>query len=138
VRLRRSLLLEGGPPVVAVRAPHATLSLETARSKPERARGLMGRRVLAAHHGMLFVFARDAVQYFWMKGTLVPLDMVFVSGKGVVTSVAAHVPVPSPGAPDTRLPRRQGRGRYVIELPAGEAARDGVRFGVNLRIPPFP
>lgn len=125
-------------PVVAVRAPYATLSLETARSEAERERGLMGRRVLAAHHGMLFVFEREATQYFWMKETLVPLDMVFVSGRGVVTSVAARVPAPLPGTPEARLPRRQGRGRYVIELPAGEAARDGIRSGINLRIPPFP
>jgi len=126
------------PPVVAVRAPYATLLLETARSAAERERGLMGRRVLAAHHGMLFVFEREATQYFWMKNTLVPLDMLFVSRRGVVTSVAARVPAPSPGTPEARLPRRQGRGRYVIELPAGEAARDGIRSGVNLRIPPFP
>jgi len=49
-----------------------------------------------------------------------------------VRSVAAKVPVVSEDAPDDAIPRRSGSAKYVIELPAGEAAKDGIAPGVHL------
>ncbi|HEY8297600.1 MAG TPA: DUF192 domain-containing protein [Candidatus Baltobacteraceae bacterium] len=114
---------------IVLRAPAAALRLEVADTEPARERGLMNRTFLAAHTGMLFVFDRDRPVEFWMKNTLVPLDMVFVGSDGVVRSVAARVPATSLSTPDARIPRRDGSGKYVIELPAGEAMLDGIRPG---------
>jgi uncharacterized membrane protein (UPF0127 family) len=85
---------------------------------------------------MIFVFAGpERVQDFWMKNTLVPLDMVFVSFGGVVTSVARDVPATPRDTSDDRVARRSGRGLYVIELGAGDAALHGIVRGTKLVLP---
>lgn len=119
--------------MVTVHAPHAALRLEIAATESARERGLMDRNVLPPRTGMLFIFPDDGPVEFWMKNTRVPLDMVFVGRDGLVRSVADAVPVVPAQTPDGDIPRRRGRARFVIELPAGEAARDGLRPGVLLR-----
>ena len=85
---------------------------------------------------MIFVFAPPAgPQSFWMKNTLIALDMVFVDADGTVTNVAADVPATPAGTSDDRIARRAGRGLYVIELGAGDAARHRVVSGSHLAIP---
>jgi uncharacterized protein len=121
------------PGSLIVHAPHAVLRLEIASNEVDRERGLMFRTSLPAHTGMLFVFDTDAPVAFWMKNTLLPLDMVFVAADGRVRSVASNVPIASAGIPNADIPRRYGVAKYVIELPAKEAARDGIMPGTRLR-----
>ncbi|MGH7738426.1 MAG: DUF192 domain-containing protein [Candidatus Tyrphobacter sp.] len=71
---------------------------------------------------------------FWMKNTLVPLDMIFIDSGGTVRKILANVPVVVPGTPDGKIPRERGLAQYVIELPVGEATRDGIKVGTRLRI----
>ncbi len=117
---------------VTVRAPKATLTLEVARTDDERAQGLMNRTVLAAHSGMIFAFKSDAPVAFWMKDTLIPLDMIFIAADGTVRTVFAWVKTVPPGLPDDKIPNEQGRAKFVIELNAGEAAADGITVGTRL------
>jgi len=119
-------------PTIAVHAPYATLVLQVAQTENERETGLMSVTDLPTHTGMVFVFETDQPVEFWMKDTLVPLDMVFVAADGTVRSVAANVPVVPEDAPDDAIPRRGGTAKYVIELPAGEASEDGIAPGVRL------
>jgi uncharacterized membrane protein (UPF0127 family) len=123
-----------------VETPQATLHLAVAATEEQREHGLMGVPFLPVRQGMLFAFpdATDQARNFWMKNTITSLDMVFVKGDGTVSSIAAHVPATAPGTPDEKVARRSGAGRYVIELGAGEAARDGLAPGVLLRIPALP
>jgi uncharacterized protein len=123
-------------PVIVLQAPQATLRLEVARNDPQREHGLMDRTSLPAHTGMLFVFDNDGPVTFWMKDTLIPLDMVFVAADGTVRLVDAAVPPAPRNAPDPAIPIEPGAGKYVIELPSGEAARDGIKRGTRLTIPP--
>jgi hypothetical protein len=122
-------------PIVVVRAPYADLHLEVARTESEREIGLMDRTAMAAHTGMVFVFDQDAPVEFWMKDTLVPLDMVFVAPDGTVRTVYANVATVAPSLPDDRIPREAGVAKYVIELAAGEAQRDGIAAGIRLALP---
>jgi uncharacterized protein len=119
-------------PVIAVHAPYAALTLQVAKTEGQRETGLMSVTDLPQHTGMVFVFDADLPVEFWMKDTLVPLDMVFVAADGTVRSVAAKVPVVPEDSPDDAIPRRSGTAKYVIELPAGEAAKDGITPGVHL------
>lgn len=124
--------------VIAIAAPKANLQLEVARTEPQREHGLMDRTVLPPHTGMIFVFEADGPVDFWMKDTLVPLDMIFVAADGTVRKVYANVPVVSPKLPDAQIPLEGGAAKYVIELPAGEAAQDGIAPGVVLSVRDVP
>ncbi len=125
-------------PPTRVLAPLAELRLETATTPAQRERGLMGRTRLAPHTGMLFVFDSDGPVSFWMKDTLIPLDMIFVATDGTVRDVFTDVrPVPRDTA-DAAIPLESANARYVIELAAGEAARDGIVCGVRLHFAGAP
>jgi len=136
------VLLAAGLATVVIHAPQADLTLEVARTDTQRERGLMDRTSVAPHTGMIFVFERDELVQFWMKRTLVPLDMIFVGGDGSVRRVFANVPTVAPSLPDNAIPREGAQAKYVIELHAGEAAKDGIAAGVKLDMrgvpPPQP
>ena len=131
-------LLAAALAVVTIHAPKADLRLEVARTGAQREHGLMNRTSLPPHTGMIFVFPQDGPLTFWMKNTLVPLDMVFVGSDGTVRLVDANVAVVSRSLPDDQIPLENGSGKYVIELPAGEAAQDGIITGIRLNLADVP
>jgi uncharacterized protein len=106
--------------------------VEIAKDDASRARGLMDRRYMPADHGMLFEFDREAPEAFWMKDTYIPLDMIFISGAGVVTNIAANAEPLSERAIPSGPPCAA-----VLELNGGEAARIGLRVGDRVRHPFF-
>ncbi len=118
---------------IVVRAPKAALRLQVARTEDQRERGLMSVTSLKPHTGMVFVFDTDGPVAFWMKDTLIPLDMVFIAQNGIVRKVFANVSVVPQTMTDDAIPREQGNAKYVIELAAGEAAKDGLRQGARVR-----
>ena len=118
-------LLDGA--VAAVRSP---LPVVTASAPAVTFR-------LRPQHGMIFVFAENRDWEFWMKNTLVPLDMLWVDDNGEITTVAARVPASTRDTPDDAVARRRGRGRYVIELASGEASTDNLKVGTRLKLPPL-
>jgi uncharacterized membrane protein (UPF0127 family) len=121
---------------LAVRAPRGELELVPVTTAATRERGLMCVVRVPPARGMLFAFTPpDRVQNFWMKNTLVALDMVFVTASGTVSTVAARIPPTPDGTPDDVVARRQGLGQFVIELGAGEAARHGITSGTKLVLP---
>lgn len=117
---------------IALQAPRAQLRVQVAKTGPERARGLMGVTKLRTHTGMLFIFEKDEPVAFWMKDTLIPLDMVFIAADGTVRRVYARVPVVSRTLPDDKIPLEQASAKYVIELPSGEASHDGITPGSHI------
>lgn len=119
-------------PTIVAHAPNATLTLQVAKTASERELGLMSVTKLRAHTGMVFVFDEDAPIEFWMKDTLIPLDMVFVAADGTVRSVAVNVPVVPTDTADDKIPRRDGSAKFVIELAADEAKVDGIVPGTKL------
>jgi uncharacterized protein len=123
---------------IVVHAPKADLHLEVARTAQQREYGLMNRTSLPPHTGMIFVFAQDDQVAFWMKDTLIPLDMVFVGADGTVRLVDANVATVPAALPDGQIPLENGKAKYVIELPAGEAARDGIVTGTRLDLAEVP
>jgi uncharacterized protein len=119
----------------------SALDIETARgvqhfavevvATPEaQSRGLMFRRSLAADAGMLFPFGADAPRSFWMKNTILPLDMIFIRSTGEIVAIAENtvpyslkpISPPEPAA-------------AVLELNAGTVARLGIKRGDHVRHP---
>ena len=120
-----------------VRTPRGTLRLAVANTEAAREHGLMNVPFVPAGQGMIFVFPDgDQQRGFWMKDTITPLDMVFVRSDGTISDVEVNVPATPPKSPDERIARRNGVGRYVIELGAGQAGQYGLLPGSRLVIPP--
>jgi len=115
----------------------AVLHLAVADTPNARDLGLMCVLRLRPQHGMIFVFPQAAIWEFWMKRTLVPLDMVWLDDAGNITTLKSNVPASDLDTPDARVARRRGFGRFVIELSAGEAVRQHLKIGSNLRLPPL-
>jgi uncharacterized protein len=133
-----SLLLAAALQTVVVHAPEADLTLEVARTEAQREHGLMDRTVIAPHTGMIFVFDSDQLLAFWMKDTLVPLDMIFLSPDGEVRQIYPNVNVVPSDMPNEQIPREAGYGKYVIELASGEAVKDGIEIGTKLDLRGVP
>lgn len=108
------------------------IQLEVAKTPQEQEVGLMGRTSLGDDRGMLFVFSPARPTQFWMKNTLINLDMVFLN-KGVVKSIAVNVPPctsdPCPTYGSTRDVIDQ-----VIELRGGRSADLGLKAGDRVSV----
>ena len=102
--------------------------VEVMRTPAEHERGLMFRQALGRDEGMLFVFPDAADHAFWMKNTLIPLDMIFVDAAGVVVGIVENA------GPMTTTPRTVGvPSRYVLEVNGGWSAAQGVARGDRVR-----
>lgn len=110
----------------------AKIKAELAITPQETEKGLMFRKELAKNRGMLFVFEKDESRMFWMKNTLIDLDMVFITSDGIVNNVAERVPHSYVYTPDNQVEVRGGFGRYVLELAAGSAKEHNITEGSKI------
>ncbi len=120
-------------------APKATLGdrvffLEIADTPEERSRGLMERASLPLDQAMLFVFETEALWAFWMKNTLIPLDILWMSSTLEVVDIQTMYP--EPGKTDAELTRYTPRGaaRYVMEMNAGLAQSYQLSRGMRVTL----
>jgi uncharacterized membrane protein (UPF0127 family) len=109
-----------------------TFSTEFAADDASREHGLMDRTELKPDHSMLFFFTDDEPRAFWMKNTLIPLDILYFDGAGKLVSMQLNAQ-PCKADPCAIYPS-DGNARYVLELPAGTAGRLGLKLGEPLTI----
>jgi uncharacterized membrane protein (UPF0127 family) len=110
----------------------AAYSVELALTPEEQTLGLMFRESLPERTGMLFLFPETAPHHFWMKNTMIPLDMIWMDDSGGVVFISANTPPckadPCPNyGPD-------GPVRTVLEIAGGKAEKEGVRVGTVLKV----
>ncbi|HEX6179139.1 MAG TPA: DUF192 domain-containing protein [Thermoanaerobaculia bacterium] len=107
------------------------VNVELAIDPETRAQGLMYRDRLAENAGMLFFFEESSVQSFWMKNTMIPLDIIWIDEQRRVVHVKENVP---PCRSDPCPSYDPGvAARYVLELGGGVARKHGVAAGAQLR-----
>jgi uncharacterized membrane protein (UPF0127 family) len=107
--------------------------IELARTQEEHMRGLMYREKLAPDAGMLFINERASVQTFWMKNTLIPLDMIFIGADKRIVGIVADA------EPQTLTPRRVAApSQYVLEIGGGLSAKLGIRAGQPVELQDVP
>ena len=105
---------------------------ELATTSEERSRGLMYRESLAMDDGMLFVYPSEGIYQFWMKNTLIPLDMIWISSARKIVNINRsaqpcqpdYCPAINPGA----------ESQYVLEINGGLSDRLGFEVGDDVLI----
>jgi uncharacterized membrane protein (UPF0127 family) len=104
------------------------ISVEIAIDDEQRAQGLMYRKSLEDGKGMIFVFDRDQIMSFWMKNTLIPLSIAFITSDGRILEIHDMEPL------DLSSTRSNRSARYALEVPQGWFSRAGISVGDRLRL----
>ncbi len=110
-------------------------NLEIAATEPERAQGLSGRSTLCPTCGMLFIFDKEGIYPFWMKDTLIPLDMIWLDGSGKIVSMTTAQPQPGAKLWELKTYPNTSPAKYVIELNAGDFLKNNLKLGQIIAIP---
>ncbi len=113
-------------PRVALTAGMYRIDAQVASTPTQRQIGLMQRRDMPAHEGMLFVFEQPGVQCFWMKNTPLPLTAAFVADDGTIVNLADMQPL----SEDSHCSAKPVR--YVLEMNQGWFAQRGLKAGSKL------
>jgi len=109
-------------------APAVEITVEIARTDEERALGLMFRKNLPDGQGMLFIFDRDQQLSFWMKNTIIPLSIAFISSDGHILEIKDMQPN------DINSVKSSRSVRYALEAPQGWFSRVNVKAGDVVKI----
>ena len=123
---------EGDLAILTADGARHDFRIELAVTPDQRAQGLMHRETLAPDAGMLFVYARPGELAMWMKNTLISLDMMFISAEGEIVRIAERTVPLSLATIESGSPAKG-----VLEVPAGTAARLGIRPGDRILHPAF-
>ena len=115
--------------LVSITIGNDLYQIEVAVTQEEQALGLMNRKELKLDEGMIFLYKEDRKLSFWMKNTLVPLSIAFISKDGTIKEIH-HM------KPESLTPVNSTHSvRYALELPQGSYARSGVTVGDRIILP---
>ncbi|MDR2073750.1 MAG: DUF192 domain-containing protein [Spirochaetaceae bacterium] len=112
--------------IISIGGAGVRVEAELARTETQRQIGLMRRTALPDGRGMLFIFNRDEVLSFWMKDTLIPLSIAFITYDGKILEIRDMYPG------DLRSIQSSRSVRYALEVPQGWFDRTGVKAGDRL------
>ncbi|MDS9467317.1 DUF192 domain-containing protein [Paracoccus sp. MBLB3053] len=130
-RADRATFLGAAEPVI--------VPVEIADDPEERSRGLMFRKELASGSGMLFIYETPQPVSFWMRNTLIPLDMIFIDARGEVRHVHPMArPLDETSIPGAAKGDPSPDRLMVLEVAGGAAAQLGIRPGMVLAHPRLP
>ena len=111
-------------PTVPLTIGERHFTVEEARTREQLEQGLMFRKKLAKDHGMLFIFDRPQIVRMWMKGTYIPLDMLFIDAQGKIIYIAGNTTPESLSVITSEIPAKA-----VLELAAGTCEKQGIKTG---------
>jgi len=104
-------------------------NIEVAVTQEEQTVGLMNRKELEPYTGMIFVYKEDRKLSFWMKNTLVPLSIAYISKDGIIKGIHHMKPL-------SLTPVNSAHSvRYALELPLGSYERSGAEVGDTIILP---
>ena len=109
-------------------------NVKVARTRKELEQGLMFRKHMPEKHGMLFIFPQEIELGFWMKNTLIPLDILYFDRQGVLVDQKRDTP-PCTQDPCRTYPSAKPT-QYVLELNAGQAEILGMQPGDQIKFAP--
>jgi uncharacterized membrane protein (UPF0127 family) len=106
-------------------------SVEVVMTPEDRAQGLMHRVSLGENEGMLFIFPRPEPRNFWMKNTLIPLSIAYISENGRINEILDMEPLDESGVPGS-FPSM-----YALEVNQGRFDELGIKVGDYLNLRPI-
>ena len=112
-----------------MRLGEESIIVELALDGAAQAQGLMFRESMPSDRGMLFMFPQTSELSFWMKNTLIPLDIIYISDVGEIVHIVTAQPCKISQCPSYPS---VAPAKYVLELNAGEAKARGLKAGMNL------
>jgi len=118
-------------PAITLGAGMHNIRAEVATTPEQHQIGLMFRTAMGPNEGMLFIFDRPAQQCFWMKNTLIPLSVAFISDDGTVVNIEEMAPQTLESHCSVRPVR------HVLEMNTGWFAKRGIKPGARLTGAPF-
>lgn len=104
--------------------PIIKINIEVADNDSERQQGLMNRAFMSYDRGMLFIFDKEAPQAFWMKNTIIPLDIIYVNSNKEIVSIAENTQPYSEASLPSGKPAI-----FVVEVNAGFCAQNKIQRG---------
>ena len=104
--------------------------IEIAKTVAQKSKGLSGRKILCKNCGMLFIFAFETNLPFWMKDTLIPLDMIWLDKNGKIVDIQTITETNS-----TKIYQNQTPAKYVLELNANDSQKINLKIGDIIQIP---
>ena len=129
-----SIYMQGGQtklPTETITANDASITVELATTPAEQEQGLSNRFSLSENHGMLFVYTGDVAPGFWMKEMRFSLDIIWINAQGLIVTI--HSNLTPQTYPTAFYPTALSR--YVLEVPAGYAAKHNLMVGSKIQIP---
>jgi len=118
-------------PRVKLSAGMHQIDAQVAQTMEQRSTGLMHRKEMPQHEGMLFVFEQPTKQCFWMKNTLLPLAIAFVGDDGTIVNIDEM----KPQTLESHCSDKPVR--YVLEMNTGWFTKKGIKAGARLSGAPF-
>jgi uncharacterized membrane protein (UPF0127 family) len=103
------------------------LNVEVAKTPAEREKGLMFRGVLRESDGMLFVFDKEDNLSFWMKNTLIPLDIAYINKRGIINEIYYMAPLDT-----SKIYSSINPAMYALEVNAGWFNRNKIKIGSKI------
>ena len=100
------------------------INVEVASAPAERSQGLMYRTQMDENKGMLFIFDSMEMKSFWMKNTIIPLDIIFIDNKGVINTILKNTTPFSEKSLPSKLPSQ-----FVVEVNGGYCGKYGIKEG---------
>ena len=126
-------LLAGANRFVTIYVQDKPFQVEIADTPQMHARGLMYRRCLKEGYGMLFVFADEEIRSFWMKNTLISLDIIYLNQRQQIVDM--HLSVPPCKTDPCPSYTSSSPARYVLELKGGTAKKLNLHIGDKIFLP---
>jgi uncharacterized protein len=109
--------------------------VEIAKTIAQKSKGLSKRSFLCPNCGMLFIFDFNSTQPFWMKDTLIPLDMIWLDSLGKIVDIQTAVPEPNTPITKLKIYQNSTPAKFVIELNSGVSQQLDLKIGDTINIP---
>jgi len=117
------------PPKHIIYIRETPIEVELANTPQKREVGLMYRKSLDADKGMLFVYDKVQIVYFWMKNTSIPLSIAYINSSGLITEINDLEPF------SLKVDRSSNPVLYALEVNRGFFKRNGIKVGDSVRFP---